>query len=259
MFSMFGEGLLENPASLSATIALHAGLGASVLHLGRPLGAWRLFVGLRTSWMSREILAFGAVSGASLLTVALLWTLPPGAAWTLAAKAQTVLGAAVAVWTSVMIYADTRRPGWERLRVVLVFIGGGLSLGFSCSVLLALLCGAFPQAGVLGWVAVVWRSALLALDEWDRRGRRAAGGAIAGVFLFRDTVVPRARQVRLALCAGSSLCGMFALFGGGGKASLAFAAASFALTFVEEGFRRWLFFVGTPAPQMPRSLSRETL
>jgi hypothetical protein len=143
--------------------------------------------------------------------------------------------------------------------VALVFIGGGLCLGLSCSVLLALLCGAFPQAGVLGWAAVVWRSALLALDEWDRRRSRGAGGTIAGVFLFRDTVVPRARPVRLALCAGSSLCGMFALFGGGGKVYVAFAAASFALTFVEEGFRRWLFFVGTPAPQMPRSHSGEAL
>lgn len=259
VFSMFGEGLLENPAFLSATVALHAGLGASVFHLGRPLGAWRFFVGLRTSWMSREILAFGAVSGASLLTVALLWTLPPGAAWTLAAKAQTVLGAAVAVWTSVMIYADTRRPGWERLRVALVFIGGCLSLGLSFSALLALLCGAFPQAGALVWAAVVWRSALLALNEWDRRRSRVAGGAIAGVLLFRDAVVPSARWLRLALSAGSSLCGVFALFGGGGKVSVAFAAASFALTFVEEGFQRWLFFVGTPAPQMPRSLPGEAL
>ena len=45
-----------------ATLGLRGverGLACAVFHLGRPLGAWRFFLGLRTSWMSREILAFG--------------------------------------------------------------------------------------------------------------------------------------------------------------------------------------------------------
>jgi Fe-S-cluster-containing dehydrogenase component/DMSO reductase anchor subunit len=258
VFSVSGGGFLESSAFLSATVSLHAGLAASVLHLGRPLGAWRFFVGLRTSWMSREILAFGMVSGASLLAVLLSWMLPQDSAWPLAAKATTVLGAAVAVWTSVMIYADTRRPGWERMRVARCFLGGGASLGVSGGVLLALLCGAQQPAGILGWAAVAWRSALLALDEWDRSRSRDAGGDIARVFWFRDAVVPHARSARLALNAVASLCGIFVLYGGGGKASVALAAASLAGTFLEEGLRRWLFFVGTPAPQMPRSRSGVT-
>jgi len=36
-----------------------AGLGSSVFHLGRPLGAWRGFLNFRRSWMSREIVVFG--------------------------------------------------------------------------------------------------------------------------------------------------------------------------------------------------------
>ncbi|MEY2598307.1 MAG: hypothetical protein RLZZ142_566, partial [Verrucomicrobiota bacterium] len=83
---------------------LLAGLGGSVLHLGRPLGAWRFFLGLRTSWMSREILAFHVAVPAVL-----------GSAWAGGDTARLVaiglLG--VAVWTSAMIYADTRRPGWS--------------------------------------------------------------------------------------------------------------------------------------------------
>jgi len=35
-----------------------ASVAASTLHLGRPLGAWRFFLGLKRSWLSREILAF---------------------------------------------------------------------------------------------------------------------------------------------------------------------------------------------------------
>jgi len=45
-------------------VAVALGLGmlalaASILHLGRPLYAFRAILGLRTSWLSREILAFG--------------------------------------------------------------------------------------------------------------------------------------------------------------------------------------------------------
>jgi DMSO reductase anchor subunit len=257
VFSVTGGSLLVNSAFLSATVFLHAGLGASVFHLGRPLGAWRFFVGLRTSWMSREILAFGVVSGISLLAILLFWMLPPGSPWLLVAEGTTVLGAAVAVWTSVMIYADTRRPGWERFRVAQCFLGGGFSLGISGGVLVALLCGAQQPTALLGWAAVACRSALLAFDEFDRSRSRDAGGDIAGVFWFRDAVVPHARSARFALNAGASLSGMLALCGGSGTASVALAAASFAGTFLEEGLRRWLFFVGTPAPQMPRSRSGE--
>jgi hypothetical protein len=73
-FLPFLVSLLSPHAMLAlascAFLALHAGLAASVLHLGRPLGAWRFFLGLRTSWMSREILAFGAFSGSTTLTLA---------------------------------------------------------------------------------------------------------------------------------------------------------------------------------------------
>lgn len=256
-FLFKGERLLETSTFVTATVALHLGLGASVFHLGRPLGAWRFFLGLRTSWMSREILAFGVVSGSSLLSVLLLWILPQSSPWTLMLRGQTLLSAAAAVWTSVMIYADTRRPGWEPFRVAQGFIGGGLSLGLSGSVLLALHCKAFPQAAILGWVALAWRSLLLVWEEWDQRRTHAAGGELARVFSFRETVAPRARLGRFTLNLGSSLCGVLALCGVGGAMAPAFAAAAFLGTFLNEGLRRWLFFVGTPAPQMPRSISEE--
>ncbi len=35
-------------------------LGLSTLHLGKPLRAWRAILGFRTSWLSREVAAFGA-------------------------------------------------------------------------------------------------------------------------------------------------------------------------------------------------------
>ena len=44
--------------------------------LAARLGAWRFFLGLRTSWMSREILAFGIFAGAAFVATALCWLLP---------------------------------------------------------------------------------------------------------------------------------------------------------------------------------------
>ena len=64
------------PLATVAFLTLNAGLAASVFHLGRPLGAWRFFLGLRTSWMSREILAFGLFAGAAFVATALCWAVP---------------------------------------------------------------------------------------------------------------------------------------------------------------------------------------
>lgn len=81
------------------------GLGASVLHLGKPLRAWRFFLGLRTSWLSREILVFN-VAGAVLMST----LLRPDLA---ALRAAAVATAALGVFCSAMIYIDTRRRSWR--------------------------------------------------------------------------------------------------------------------------------------------------
>ena len=51
--------LVSVPVLVASLALIVVGLGASMLHLGRPLGAWRAFLNLRRSWMSREIVVFG--------------------------------------------------------------------------------------------------------------------------------------------------------------------------------------------------------
>jgi Fe-S-cluster-containing dehydrogenase component/DMSO reductase anchor subunit len=112
-------------ASIAMVVGLVA-LGASVLHLGRPLYAFRAFIGLRTSWMSREILAFGAFAPLAMLYAASLWY--PRAAPFLGLPAiappalhgvHEALGALVAafgllgVLCSVLIYHATRKRWWN--------------------------------------------------------------------------------------------------------------------------------------------------
>ncbi len=103
---------------LAALALLFAGLGASGLHLGKPLRAWRFFLGLRTSWLSREILAFS--SFAPLALAALLW--PASLPLRAAVMAAGLLG----VFCSAMIYIDTRRRFWRAPSTSLRFFGTGV-------------------------------------------------------------------------------------------------------------------------------------
>src|ERR1700742_2027822 len=96
-----------------ASAALGFGLIAlapSLLHLGRPQLAFRAILGLRHSWLSREIVAFGAF--AALTTLYAITVFAAGAA---TESGIRVLGwsvagtGAVAVFCSTMIYAFTQR------------------------------------------------------------------------------------------------------------------------------------------------------
>src|SRR5690606_1451094 len=82
-FAISSDSLLRPIALSTAFAVLQAGLGASILHLGRPLYAFRAVLGWRTSWMSREIIVFGAFAAVSCATLIaawsdrLFWSVPP--------------------------------------------------------------------------------------------------------------------------------------------------------------------------------------
>lgn len=91
---------------LTAVSVAALALGASLAHLGRPKLAYRALIGLRHSWLSREILAFGGFAG-----LASLYAVTSSGAVGIAAAATGL----VAVVCSAMIYARTKRVWW-RLR-----------------------------------------------------------------------------------------------------------------------------------------------
>ncbi len=130
MLTQAGIGLLFTArGELSLTLAgagiFFSGMAASVLHLGQPLKAWRFFLGLRTSWLSREILAFSlfapipvALVGFAALPLLPFHPLITAYAPFLALGAQVTAYSAfplglLAVFTSVMIYHDTHRSLWR--------------------------------------------------------------------------------------------------------------------------------------------------
>src|SRR5688572_6669878 len=69
-FDAFSSAPITFAQQLFSTALILAGLGTSILHLGRPLQAWRAFTGVRRSWLSREILAFNVFALSVLLHLA---------------------------------------------------------------------------------------------------------------------------------------------------------------------------------------------
>jgi formate dehydrogenase iron-sulfur subunit len=127
LLSLFGLGLYGT------------GLLASIAHLGQPLRAWRIFLGLRTSWLSREAVLLGAAF--PLLSAILLRSdlaqcllakfapaLPPVLQQALhLAPVGGILLAGLGVFCSAMIYTDTRRQFW-RLSQTLGRMGGTVAI-----------------------------------------------------------------------------------------------------------------------------------
>jgi Fe-S-cluster-containing dehydrogenase component/DMSO reductase anchor subunit len=93
---------IRESITLGSWIAGASGLGAAVFHLGQPLRAWRIFLGWRKSWLSREAIVFG------------LWFCFASAALFFPAFAlpSAVVGIA-GLACSAMIYVDTRRQFWR--------------------------------------------------------------------------------------------------------------------------------------------------
>ncbi|MBC2595472.1 dimethyl sulfoxide reductase anchor subunit [Ruficoccus amylovorans] len=241
---------------LAASMSGMAGLGASVLHLGKPLKAWRAFVGLGHSWLSREIVVFGLYAPALLTLTALTLapTLIPTAAdwplfsagWLTRTLALTTLGFGLAgVFTSVMIYHDTGRPFWRFDRtavrfagtVLLTFIAAGVvvrpSAGLALCLTLVWLAKALPEAAALG----------AARSKAFTPARHSAC-----IQLFRA-------RTRLMLRWSLSLAGLLLVLAGS-HAPASISWMGVALLIGGEIAERSLFFRAVAAPKMPGGIAR---
>lgn len=91
-------------------------LTASLLHLGRPWLAYRAVLGLKTSWLSREIFAFGLYAAAAtwLTFQTILPPRMPGAGLSSSTLESAVVATGlIGVFCSAMIYHRTKRPFWN--------------------------------------------------------------------------------------------------------------------------------------------------
>lgn len=101
-------------------------LGASTLHLGRPIHAYRALRMWRRSWLSREVLLLTLFFHAAMLTVAALWLRP--AFVPLATLLTGILGFA-GITASACIYLVPARPAWNTAHTLPGFYLTALLLG----------------------------------------------------------------------------------------------------------------------------------
>jgi len=129
------------PAVISFALG-SAGLAASALHLGQPLRAWRIFLGWRRSWLSREALVFGPWLGAAALAVGVPAFAPVSAGLGL-----------LGLVCSAMIYVDTRRHFWRASQTFPRFFGTATVVALA---FVAPLAAALVAAVKLGWETRTW-------------------------------------------------------------------------------------------------------
>ena len=266
----------QAPLAAFAFAMLNLGLAVSVLHLGRPLGAWRAFLGLRTSWMSREILAFAVFAGsAAAFTGAAWWKtlagLLPPLAWVerfinpaqFAAPLVVVTAALglLGVWCSAMIYVDTRRVFWKRELTFTKFFGTALLLGTS------------GAAAVLGWTAVFTGAALsgvaqtfvllailigTALCGWEFHDFRSAlSDGHAANHRSALTVWQLRRPLLFARLGSLVVSALFGLLASTstGATSAGCATLGFVFALGAQFIERYFFFTAVVAPRMPGPLA----
>jgi formate dehydrogenase iron-sulfur subunit len=220
------------------------GLAAATFHLGQPLRAWRVFLGLRTSWFSREAVLFGAWFGLTALAA-----LFPQVSAVVALAAATGLAALAC---SVMIYVDTRRRFWRAASTAPRFLLGGALLAFATLALaMSVSAGGAAITYYLKSVAMLLLTGKLAVELASLRGESAPARLQRGP-LFG------ALCVRLGLAAGAVVVFAFVapVAAEPDPAYHARSAAPLALLFAGEIAERYLFFRAVDAPKMPGYATR---
>jgi Fe-S-cluster-containing dehydrogenase component/DMSO reductase anchor subunit len=277
------------PLALTGFAALQAGLISSCFHLGRPLRAWRIFLGLRTSWMSREILVFGIFAAAAgTLALVTCWpTIESHASSFLGGRTSrlmsdfaaagptvfptgwkpvTVLAIVTAgtalggIFCSAMIYVDTRRPFWRASVTFPKFFGTTLLLGAAGSAtVLSCMSAAnsvpFSVARTACIAGLIFSVLHTAWEEFFfhnslRDPRAPTHRSARTIWKF----LPLQLRLRALLIAAAAPAGAIAIFAPGSAQALG-ATAYFLFTFGSAVVERYCFFAASDAPRMPGGIA----
>jgi len=126
---LFAALLAASPVALIVgACAGVLGVCASLFHLGRPMYAYRAMAGLRTSWLSREALAFGVFAGAVTVATGLSLVAPAHALLSPSIAGAAVIGV-IGLVCSAMLYAATERPLWRAPATLVRFGASAVALG----------------------------------------------------------------------------------------------------------------------------------
>lgn len=223
--------LLGAASKTLATVSLAAGMAGlltSVTHLGRPLKAWRAFLGVGRSWLSREILIFGMFAPLAIAYTFLFWLPgpPPLRLQQLLAVSLSLTGIG-GVLSSVMVYHDTHRKFWRWPGTTIKFIGTTVLLG-------AAVAGAKVIVPTVAAAKLLW--------ELGERIENSSTEMIRTARLLRTTLRGLFNARVGLLIAGAALV------------AFGFQIAGLVALIAAEALERHLFFVASSPDRMPGSL-----
>lgn len=261
-------------ASLSAFVIANLGLGIAPLHLGQPLRMWRVFLGIKTSWLSREAIVLGKfmgilAAGIALQLLPVAWDWIPASVqsyiptdWIPAWAGRALVVGSIPVglaglYCSAMIYIATKRHLWRRQRTLPRFFGTTLSSGPIITAAIFAIAGFGITSTVLTFVAIVaaiWKwsrerrlydSAACMTDLYDARSKRLIDSHLGETLRMRGFCAVVA--ISLAVLA-LLLCPFLPTAGG-------VVALSAALVWIAaENMERLLYFQSVVYDRMPGTL-----
>lgn len=238
--------------SLVAVVVGAVALNVATLHLGKPLKAWRAFLGWRKSWFSREVIAFGMfVPAAALAALSFWWAELGGFGFVLKLTAALVGVGAVAC--SAMIYVDTRREFWSARQSFGKFFGTTALLGIAASMVVLAFSGV-PAAALSGLAMALAGIATLKLSFERSIFRHLVDPQTPGLTPLNKTALLMENELGLAtrLRFGCGLLGGIVfplLFLLNPISELLVAALLFCL--IGELLERYLFFTAVAPRRMP--------
>ena len=144
LLDMLGRGTGLTITALASLTLAGVSLGASTLHLGRPIYAFRALKGLRRSWLSREVLTLSLFAGAASAFAGMLMFDMPGRS---VVGLCTALAGLAGVTSSARIYVVRARPAWFSGYTLVEFYSTALILGplFVQVLLVQILHGPVPS------------------------------------------------------------------------------------------------------------------
>ncbi|MBM3822397.1 MAG: molybdopterin oxidoreductase [Verrucomicrobia bacterium] len=236
---------------LLGTCLFCLGMAASVFHLGQPLKAWRIGLGWRTSWLSREAMALGlfaclAAGGLAMQVATPRWNSP--LAWSVALCLSGVLS----LFAQTMVYAATGRRSWRMVPTFAKFVLTAFLLG-------ALLLLVFPagqaltSAALLAFTAkatvelaplISARSAHSISNPTSYRAAQLIQGPLRNAFIAR-WILGSLGGLILPVLQGASHTPVPSLI----------PALGFILALAGELLERRLFFAASAPDKMPGSIA----
>lgn len=240
LLQLLGASARLSIAALGSLTVGGLALGASTIHLGRPIHAYRALKMWKRSWLSREVLMFSAFSGmAGLYSGSLLLKVPLSSAL----GGLTALLGAGGITASACIYLVPARPAWNSKHTIADFFLTGAILGplFAANIgagsgqLLSLLTVAAASAQSLNNALRFFR--LNASDIFElQSSARLLSTVLASRFLLRGAFLI-AGGIAMPLLSSSHVG-----FG-----------AAFALVLAGEILGRYLFYVSVVPKNMAAS------